>query len=302
MLGRGNFSTLNVVETLEKTFTQVHVTDGINAFRELNGTRELSVSVAPVVFNTFHVPLIDNDDNFLALGTVNLFKKVLVLLINKDFLEVREESGSSLSEPINLMLVQAFLSKCSRSDQRDLVTVVNALIYPLRIAPLESLHEIVKSIGSCLVSKSMSGPGVKFTTHKVDFGTNLLCSFTGILHFETRSFKSKIVTESEEVSEKTSVHTPSEDLEPASGRGIDVTFGLSKVAIESGLIFVHLILGVNKFQETCIVPPLLAGLDDHSVGLQFLNQLLSSVGEHSALVASSNEVDILSVEAFTQLN
>ena len=41
-----------VEQTLEETFTQVHITDGVNWLCEVNTARKLAVAVAPVVFNT----------------------------------------------------------------------------------------------------------------------------------------------------------------------------------------------------------------------------------------------------------
>jgi len=65
-LSRGNLAMLDVVKTLEQTITQVHVANRVDAFRELDGAGKLAVPVAPVVLNAFHVPLVDNNDDFLA--------------------------------------------------------------------------------------------------------------------------------------------------------------------------------------------------------------------------------------------
>jgi hypothetical protein len=56
-----------VVETLEKTLAQVHITDGVDGLSEDNGAGELTVAIAPVVLDTFQVPLVDEDDDLLAL-------------------------------------------------------------------------------------------------------------------------------------------------------------------------------------------------------------------------------------------
>lgn len=113
LLSRGDFSSLDIVETLEKTLTQVHIADRINTFGELNRAWQLAVSVAPVMLDTLHMPLVDDDNDSLALGLINLFEELFVLLIDENSLELREESSACLRVPINLMLIQAFLGEGS---------------------------------------------------------------------------------------------------------------------------------------------------------------------------------------------
>ena len=62
-----------VVQPLEETFSQVHVANGVNIF-ELNGAGDLSVPVGPVVFNALHVPLVDQDYNFVSFSLLNLLE------------------------------------------------------------------------------------------------------------------------------------------------------------------------------------------------------------------------------------
>ena len=42
----------------------------------------MTVPVAPVVLDALHVPLVDDNNDFLALRAVNFFEEFLVLLIN----------------------------------------------------------------------------------------------------------------------------------------------------------------------------------------------------------------------------
>jgi hypothetical protein len=51
----------------------------------------LTVSVGPFVLNTLHVPLVDDDNNSLVFAGVNLSEEILVSLVDKDGLELREE-------------------------------------------------------------------------------------------------------------------------------------------------------------------------------------------------------------------
>lgn len=55
-----------VVESLEKTITKVHIADRINSFWELHAAWKLTIAMAPIVLNAFHVPLVYKDNNLLA--------------------------------------------------------------------------------------------------------------------------------------------------------------------------------------------------------------------------------------------
>jgi hypothetical protein len=171
-VSRGSLTAVDVVKTLEETFTEVHVADGVDSFGELNGTRKLAVPVAPVVLDAFHVPLVDNDNDFFTIRAVNLFKKLFVLLINKDSLEMGEESCAGLSVPINLVLVQTFLCEGSGAHQGDLTSVVYVLLDPLCVTPLVSPRKVVESIHSGLVSKLLSSGVIEFCSHKFNSSTD----------------------------------------------------------------------------------------------------------------------------------
>ena len=93
-VGRGNLSVQVVVKSLEQTLTQVHIANRVDALGELNRARDLTISVAPVMLNTFQVPLVNKDDNFfawLALG-VYFLEQLLVAFINNNLLEFGEEN------------------------------------------------------------------------------------------------------------------------------------------------------------------------------------------------------------------
>jgi len=68
---------------LEKTFSQVHVSDRVNVLK-LNRAGNLTVSVGPVVFDTLHVPLVDYDNDAVTLGLFNLLEQIFVSLIHED--------------------------------------------------------------------------------------------------------------------------------------------------------------------------------------------------------------------------
>lgn len=98
-----------VVETLEETVTEVHVANWIDSFRELNTAWELAVPVGPLVLDTLHVPLVDNDDNFLFRALINSLEEILIPLVHEDLLEAREVDVSVLDVPVDEVRVHALL-------------------------------------------------------------------------------------------------------------------------------------------------------------------------------------------------
>jgi hypothetical protein len=88
----GNFSVQRVVESLEQTILQVHVSDRVDAFWECDTSWHLSVSMSPVVLDTLHMMLVDDNDNFLMLRLINLRENIIISVIDKDLLEFRQEN------------------------------------------------------------------------------------------------------------------------------------------------------------------------------------------------------------------
>ena len=101
-LSRFDLSVQIVVEPVEETLAQVHVTDRVDALAEFDTAGDLAVAVSPVVLNALHVPLVDNDDHFLATGPVNLSKEVRVALIDHDLFDSGEEGVRRLNEPVHV--------------------------------------------------------------------------------------------------------------------------------------------------------------------------------------------------------
>lgn len=54
-----------VVESLEKTVSEIHIADWVDALWEVDASWELTVSGSPVVLDSFHVPLVDDNDDSL---------------------------------------------------------------------------------------------------------------------------------------------------------------------------------------------------------------------------------------------
>jgi len=98
-----------IVEALEETLAEVHVTNWIDAVREVNATGYLAVPVCPVMLDALHVPLVYNDDDLITLGLIDLLEESLVLLIDQNFLDLGEENIGGLNIPVHLASIEAFL-------------------------------------------------------------------------------------------------------------------------------------------------------------------------------------------------
>jgi hypothetical protein len=68
---------------LEKTVSEIHVANWVDALWEMHASWELAVSGGPVVLDSFHVPLVDDDDDFLLWSGIDLFEKVLISFVNE---------------------------------------------------------------------------------------------------------------------------------------------------------------------------------------------------------------------------
>jgi hypothetical protein len=69
-----------------------------------------------MVLDTLHMPLVNNNNDFLAFGIVDFFKKLLVLLVNTDSLPLGEESRHSLNIPVDEVLVHALFGESGTAD------------------------------------------------------------------------------------------------------------------------------------------------------------------------------------------
>ena len=98
-----------VVESLEQTLAQVHISDGVDGLGEDHRAGELTVAVAPVVLDTLEMPLVHEDDDLLTGALVNLSEQILIALVNKNFLQSGEEDLSALDVPVDQVLIEALL-------------------------------------------------------------------------------------------------------------------------------------------------------------------------------------------------
>ena len=112
-IGCRNFSLQSVEETLEQTIAKIHVSNRIDTFWELHTSRHLSVSVCPLMLDTFHMPLIDNDNYFFLWTLINSLEQVWVSLVNKNLLKSWEEDVHVLNVPVHEIWVGALLGELS---------------------------------------------------------------------------------------------------------------------------------------------------------------------------------------------
>lgn len=98
-----------VVQKLEKTFSEIHVSDGVDRLVDSNGSGDLTVMVGPVVLEVLHVPLVDNNYYSLSVISLHLSEDILTSLVNNDSLQVREEVGHGGNIPVDKVSVKALL-------------------------------------------------------------------------------------------------------------------------------------------------------------------------------------------------
>ena len=70
------------------------------------------------------------------------------------------------------MLVEALLSEGGRANKTNLLAISSQLIGPWRVVILKSLHHVVRQVHLCLVSQSLPGVSVEFTTGTNELSTN----------------------------------------------------------------------------------------------------------------------------------
>jgi len=109
---RSDLSVKRIIKTLEETFSQVHVTDGINGLCKDHTSWKLAVAVAPVVLDTLNMPLVHKYYDLLCLALINLLEKILIALVNKNLLQSGEENSRALNVPVDEVLIEALLGKC----------------------------------------------------------------------------------------------------------------------------------------------------------------------------------------------
>lgn len=152
-----NLSLQRVIESLEKTLTQVHITDRVDGISEDHRAGELAVAIAPVVLDTFQMPLVDEDDDLLALRLVNCLEEFLIALVNEDLLQLGEEDVCRLCVPVNEVLIKALLCESLGVSLMDLLAVGQELLSVEALGVLNAFVEVVRHVHSGLMVDSVNG-------------------------------------------------------------------------------------------------------------------------------------------------
>jgi len=151
-----------VVQALEKTVTEVHVTNGVDALRELDASGQLAVAVAPEVLNALEMPLVDENYDFFALGLVDGSKEFLISFVHKDFLELGEENVSASDVPVDHMLVKAVLSEGRRANQAKLLSVAYGLLTIVGAYILVAFYQVFGDVEASFVVQTSPSVSVEF--------------------------------------------------------------------------------------------------------------------------------------------
>jgi len=103
------------------------------------------------MFNTFHVPLIDDNDNFLVGAWIDLSEEVLVSFIYKNLLHLGEVNVHVLDIPVDKVWIEALLSELSWFGIVHSINNVSSLSRPItetKMCPIppDILEESVSSL------------------------------------------------------------------------------------------------------------------------------------------------------------
>lgn len=127
------------------------------------------------MLDAFHVPLVNEYDYLLALGSVYLRKEVLVALVDKDLLELGEENVSTLDEPVDGVHIEALLGESLGANKSKLRTHFLDFIAVEGRRILESFEGVLRQIESRLMQKSLPGLLARFRSEELELGANFVC-------------------------------------------------------------------------------------------------------------------------------
>ncbi len=76
-----------------------------------------------MVFNAFHVPLVDHNHDLLGVTVVDVGEEVFIPLVHEDLLQTREENVHALDIPVDERLIEALFGKGSRTSLSNLLVI-----------------------------------------------------------------------------------------------------------------------------------------------------------------------------------
>ena len=127
------------------------------------------------MLDAFHVPLVNEYDYLLALGSVYLRKEVLISLVNKDLLELGEENVSTLDEPVDGVHIEALLRESLGADKGKLRAHFGVFVGVEGGAILESFEGVLRQVESRLMQKSLPGLLAALRSKELELSTNFVC-------------------------------------------------------------------------------------------------------------------------------
>ena len=147
------------------------------------------------MLNAFHVPLVNEYNYLLALGSVYLCKEVLISFVNKDLLELGEENVSTLDEPVDGVHIEALLRESLGANKRKLGTHFLVFIDIEGGGILESFECVLRQVESRLMQKSLPGLLAGFRSKELELSANFVCRLTCKLDFKARPSEVVVVAE-----------------------------------------------------------------------------------------------------------
>ena len=300
-VGGGNFSVQVVVEALEETFTKVHVANRVDAISKVDAAGNLAVPMSPVMLDTFHMPLVYDNDDLFTLGLINFAEEGLILLIDQDLFDFGEEHVSRLDVPIHVAGIETFLRESSGANHLKFLPIVDCFADPARVEVLESLDKVLRKIKASLVKDSLPSILIEFGAHEFELSASLLGGLTSKLDLEARTVP-RLISETEVSAEHEVVETEAEHGQPLAIAIIVIEGAQVGPSVELRGVFVHLGLRVNVLHKASVAPPLRGCLDEDLVGAELFDQFLCSLGKHGRLIAGADEVDILTIESLGKVH
>ena len=115
------------------------------------------------MLDTFHVPLVYENNDAFTFRLVNFLEQFSVKFVNEDFLELGEVDIGCLDEPIKGLGIKALLCKGLVANMSQHSTVSTSLQRVLSIKILVTLYDVLKNVSqACLMLNSCPSLLIKF--------------------------------------------------------------------------------------------------------------------------------------------
>lgn len=185
------FSKPFVDESLFLHLINVHISD----WRFLRLNHFSASDFAPMSFNSFHVPLIDNCNNIFALDFINISENSLITSINKDLFLFWCNSRKAADQEVNATAIY-WLSKCFTSSNVkgvDKIIILWGPTWSNWSCFSDGFPE--KSVRIQIGFKSQSFNGERIKNMSSEFMLNFVISsiFECIISFQSWCKKSKVL-------------------------------------------------------------------------------------------------------------